>query len=92
MPMFFGFFFFFFRKIKQFHSSKVSFPKRFSSSDHLNAISTNISMYFDYLLAKTKQKYGHHKETLRLRACLFYRKNIIETVVFVLGKNSQIAF
>ena len=34
-----------FRKIKQFHSSKVSFQNRFSSSDHLNAINTNIDIF-----------------------------------------------
>ena len=27
----------------------VSFQKRFSSSDHLNGITTNINIYFEYL-------------------------------------------
>ena len=52
----FFFFFFLFTKIKQFHSSKVSFQKRFSSSDHLNVMTTNINIYFDYILAKTRLK------------------------------------
>ena len=68
MVFFFFFFVFFFRKIKQFHSSKVSFQKRFSSSDHLNVITTNINICFDYILAKSKRKNGHHIPTLRLRA------------------------
>ena len=39
-------------------SSKVSFQKRFSSNDHLNVINTNISIYFDCILAKTRCKNG----------------------------------
>ena len=62
--------FFFFRKIKQYYSSKVSFQKRFSSSDHLNVMTTNINLYFDYILAKTRRKNGHYKAILRLHACL----------------------
>ena len=55
---------------RQFHSSKVSFQKRFSSSDHLNVVTTNFNIYFDYIVAKTRHKNGHHKAILRLRACL----------------------
>ena len=35
-----------FRKIKQFHSLKVSFQKRFSLSDQFNVITRNINIYF----------------------------------------------
>ena len=80
----------FFRKIKQFLSSKVSFKKKFSSSDHLNVINTIINIYFDCILAKTrrnkvtiKQYYGY------ARAC-WYRKNIIKTYVFVVGKTVKL--
>ena len=59
-----------FRKIKQFHSSKVSFQKRISLSDHLNVISRNIYLYFDYILAKTRGKNDHYVAILRLRAFL----------------------
>ena len=59
-----------FMKIKRFHSSKVSFQKRFLSSDHLNVITRNINIYLDYIEAKTRRKNGHHKAILRLRACL----------------------
>ena len=48
-------------KIKQFHSSKVSFQKRFLSSDHLNVITRNINIYFNYIVAKPRRKNGHHK-------------------------------
>ena len=34
-------FFYFFGKIKHFHSSKVTFQRRFSSNDHLNVLTTN---------------------------------------------------
>ena len=51
-----------FRKIKQFHSSKVSFQKRILSSDHLNVITTSINIYFDYIVAKTRRKNGHRKQ------------------------------
>ena len=77
-----------FRKIKQFHSSKVSFQKRFSSSDHLNVITRNINIYFNYIVAKTMRKNGHRKAILRLRAGCWWR-NIIEKVAFVLGKQSD---
>ena len=61
-----------FRKIKQFHASKVVFffQKRFSLSDLLNVINTNIDICFDNILAKTKRKNGHHKAILRLHGCL----------------------
>ena len=59
-----------FRKIKLFHSSKFSFQKRFSSSDHFNFINTNIDICFDNILAKTRRKKGHHKAILRLLGCL----------------------
>ena len=60
----------FIQKIKQFHSSKVSFQKRISSNDHLTVITRNIDMYFDYIVAKTKRINGHYVALLRLRACL----------------------
>ena len=41
---------FFFSKIKQFHSSKVSFQKGFSSTDHLNVIATNINTKYVKIL------------------------------------------
>ena len=69
-----------FRKIKQFHSSKVSFQKRISKSGHLNVITRNINIYFDYIVAKTRRKNGHHKAILWQCVCQ-YQKNIIETVV-----------
>ena len=75
-----------FRKIKQFHSSKVSFQKRFSSSDHLNDITRNINIYFDYIVAKTRRKNGHHKAVLPADI----GKNIIETVVFVFRKGVRL--
>ena len=47
--------------ISFFIRQKVSFQKRFSSSDHLNVINTNIYICFDNILAKTRRKNGHHK-------------------------------
>ena len=44
------------KKKKQFHSSKVSFQKGFSLSDHLNVITRNVNIYFDCITAKTKRK------------------------------------
>ena len=52
------------------HSSKISFQKGISLSDHLNVITRNINVYFDYIVAKTRRKNGHHKAVVRLRACL----------------------
>ena len=57
-------------KIKQFHASKISFQRRISSSDHFNVITTNVNLYFDYILARSRRKNDHHKAILRLRACL----------------------
>ena len=73
------------KKKKQFHLSKVSFQKRFSSSDYLNVITTNINIYFDCILAKTRRKNGHHKAVLWLHACLLISDCIC------LRKSSQIA-
>ena len=47
-----------FRKI---NPSKISFQKRFSSIDHLNVITRTISIYFDYIVTKTRRNNGHHK-------------------------------
>ena len=58
--------FFFFRKIKQFLLSKVSFQKRVSSRDHLNVITSNINIYFDYILVKTRPKNDRHEAILLL--------------------------
>ena len=57
------------RKIKQFHLSKVSFQKRFTLSDHLNVTHTNINIYFDYILAKSRRKNGPHRAILWVRRC-----------------------
>ena len=68
------------------NKAKVSFQKRFSSSDHLNVINRNTDIYFNYIVDKTRRKNCHQKAILQLRACCWYQKNTIETVVFVLGK------
>ena len=60
----------FIQKNKAVSFVKVSFQKRFSLSDHLNVITTNINIYFDYIMAKTRRKNGHHKAILRLGARL----------------------
>ena len=57
-------------KISSFIRQENSFQKRFSSSDHLNVINTNIGICFDNIIAKTRPKNGHHKAILRLRGCL----------------------
>ena len=46
-------------------------------SDHLNVITTNINIYFDYIVAKTMCKNGHHKTILQLHASLQIWKNIM---------------
>ena len=55
-------------------------------------MTTNVNIYFDNILAKTRRKKGH-KKLLRLRErLLISEKNIIETVVFVLGKAVRLLF
>ena len=68
----------------------VSFQNVFSSSDHLNVITTN----FDYTVAKTWRKKWSPKSNITV-ACMpaDIGKNIIEIVVFTLylRKSSQSA-
>ena len=71
----FFFFFFFSEKNKAVLFIKVSFPMRFSSTDHLNIIPTYINIYLDYILPKIRCKTGHHKAILPLRACLLISEN-----------------
>ena len=84
-----------FRKVKQFHSSKVFFQKRFSSSDHLNVITTNINIrsyfiYFDYIVAKTRRKKVTIKNILTVaRVPADIGKNINSCIC--LRNSSQIA-
>ena len=59
-------FFFFFQKSKAVPFVIIFLYKRLSSSDHLNVITTNINIYFDYILVKTGCKNGHHKAMLWL--------------------------
>ena len=67
--------------VKSFFSEEI-----FSSSDHLNVITRNINISFDYIVVKTRRNNDHHKAILQLRWCLhIYWKNIIEKV-FILGK------
>ena len=57
-------------KKSSFHSSEVSFQKRFSLADHLNVLTTNINTYFSYLQAKNRHYNCHHKALLRCaRVC-----------------------
>ena len=62
------------QKNKAVRLSKVSFQKRFSSSDHLNVINTNTDICFDNIIDKTRHKNGHHKAILRLRGRLLISK------------------
>ena len=71
----------FIQKNKAVSFINVSFQKRFSLSDHLNVITTNINIYFAYIVAKTMCKIGHHKTILQLHASL-----LISEKYHVLGK------
>ena len=65
---------------------------RFSSGGDVNVITRKINIYFDYIVAKTVCKNGHHKAILRLHVCILISEKIIETVVFVLRKAVRLLF